>query len=274
MTSPSVRATNRRRFLQYLAASPLMASGGVVGADQHPGRTEAALQRVLGGEGGAQGRPSPDRHRSPRWSGHRRLQADGEGDAGRAPARRRQHGAGAADALLAAEMRPGQTQLLAQEIGEALAGLDEASTRSPLTVSAIAVSSFVRLARARRDGDEHGACRLIGSRRAASDRLEMTSARRCRSAARSSTPAAMPFEHERRASARHDEARLAALGGSRTMAPIASAKFAGLAAHFVVTQRARRELRHVTPSYLVLLERCREGADAEPGHRHRARSLA
>jgi 4-hydroxymandelate oxidase len=29
MTSPSVRATNRRRFLQYLAASPLFASGGL-----------------------------------------------------------------------------------------------------------------------------------------------------------------------------------------------------------------------------------------------------
>ena len=29
MTSPSVRATNRRRFLQYLAASPLLASGGL-----------------------------------------------------------------------------------------------------------------------------------------------------------------------------------------------------------------------------------------------------
>jgi isopentenyl diphosphate isomerase/L-lactate dehydrogenase-like FMN-dependent dehydrogenase len=29
MTSPSVRATNRRRFLQYLAASPLYASGGL-----------------------------------------------------------------------------------------------------------------------------------------------------------------------------------------------------------------------------------------------------
>ena len=46
------------------------------------------------------------------------VAGDREGDAG---ARRRavdQHGAGAADAVLAAEMRAGEVALLAQEVGE------------------------------------------------------------------------------------------------------------------------------------------------------------
>src|SRR5579875_1701486 len=91
---------------------------------QHARGAIAALQRVLAGEGGAELRrdgvvvePLDRRHLGA-------LAGDGIGDAGARRGAVDEEGAGAAHAVLAAEMGPGVEELVAQEIGEAGARLD------------------------------------------------------------------------------------------------------------------------------------------------------
>ena len=90
----------------------------VARGDQHAGRAIAALQRVLGAESFAQIRHTASSSKPSMVRTSSAVAADGIGDAG---ARRRAvdlDGARAAHAVLAAEMRAGQRQVLAQEVGE------------------------------------------------------------------------------------------------------------------------------------------------------------
>src|SRR5581483_7566087 len=96
---------------------------------QHAGRAVAALEPVLGLEGGAKPRGNRILVEPLDGADLAPLAGERQGDAG---ARRRivdQQGAGAADAVLAADMRAGQELLLAQEIGEAGARLDHRADR-------------------------------------------------------------------------------------------------------------------------------------------------
>ncbi len=101
---------------------PALAAHQVAGGDQHAGRAVAALQRVLLGEGPAQTR-------------HQRVVVEAldglyfgtvarhrVGDAGAGNLAVDRHRARAADAVLAADVRAREQQLLAQEIGETRAG--------------------------------------------------------------------------------------------------------------------------------------------------------
>jgi hypothetical protein len=96
---------------------------------QHAGRAEAALQPVLFGEGAAQ-----HGHQRIGLEGFQRLDAaalggDGKRDAAAHRLAVEQHGAGAADAMLAAQMGGGQVQPVAQEVGQRLARLDAGADR-------------------------------------------------------------------------------------------------------------------------------------------------
>ena len=82
-------------------------------------RAEAALQRVMAPEGVLQGRKPLGRRRQPLNGAdvesvhlHRERQAGARRDAVDL------HRAGAADAVLAADMRPGRTDEVAQRVGE------------------------------------------------------------------------------------------------------------------------------------------------------------
>ena len=79
-------------------------SDDVARGHEHPRRAVAALQRVLGRRTPRAARPAPHRRRTPRSCARPRRRRRRRGDAG---ARRRavdQHGAGAADAVLAADV--------------------------------------------------------------------------------------------------------------------------------------------------------------------------
>ena len=128
---------------------------------QHARRAIAALQRVLAREGGAQlGRDrvvvEPSMVVTSRAvAGDRKVMQE---RAGMSSSSTR---AGAADAVLAAEMRAGQIELLAQEIGQMRARLDRRSTALPLTVSAI-VRHCGRLAAIARRSTATWICRSSG----------------------------------------------------------------------------------------------------------------
>src|SRR5437660_801743 len=100
-----------------------------MGGEQQAGRAEAALRRIAGdelalqlGELAALGQPFD---RVDPTAGNLR----GEREAAARGMAVDQHRAGAADAVLAAEMRAGQLQLLAQKIRQMLARLDAALER-------------------------------------------------------------------------------------------------------------------------------------------------
>ena len=100
------------------------AGDDVISGSQHAGRAIAALQRVMTAEGIAQQR----HHRVVVEALHRAHVRAGAGD-GVAQARTHRtavdhHGAGAADAVLAAEMGAGEIELLAHEVGEMRARRD------------------------------------------------------------------------------------------------------------------------------------------------------
>ena len=199
-------------------------------ADQHARRAVAALQRVLGGKGGAQ-------------FGHQRVvveafdgahvgavAGDREGDAG---ARRRAvdlQRAGAADALLAAEMGPGQALLLAQEVGKMRARLDVGSTGLAVDDQGDrrhARDRLARCARAHGDGvqrDDRTASSIGRGRRrrrrrraASPPRCPRTQTRAARSASSTGAPSSAPMTM-----------RVTPRSGSSTNAAMASANSPGL----------------------------------------------
>ena len=96
----------------------------VARGDQHARRAVAALQAVLGGEGAAQARH--DRVVVEALDGAHLGAVAGKrvGDAGARDLAVDLHRAGAADAVLAAQVRAGQQQMLAQEVGQVGARLD------------------------------------------------------------------------------------------------------------------------------------------------------
>ena len=112
---------------------------GRVGGDQDPGRAEAALERVVLPEGLLQrvelavAREPPRRSRTVGAVDLRGEQeARAHGDAVQA------HRAGAADAVLAADVRPGQPDRVAQEVGQQRAAAPPPRGLAvPLTVTSI-----------------------------------------------------------------------------------------------------------------------------------------
>ena len=101
----------------------------VARGDQHAGRAEAALQAVLAIEGFAQ--PRHQRIVVEALDGAHVLPVAGDrkGDAGARRLAVDQDGAGAAHAVLAAEMRAGEPAMLAQEVAEVRARLDHRGDR-------------------------------------------------------------------------------------------------------------------------------------------------
>ena len=95
-----------------------------LGGDQDPGRAEAALERVVPRNASCSGVSSPvageplDRHDLAAVGLHGEQQARADGDAVE-PDRAR-----AADAVLAADVRPGQAERVPQEVGEEQPRLD------------------------------------------------------------------------------------------------------------------------------------------------------
>ena len=107
-----------------LAARHVAAREQFLRADQHAGRAIAALQRVA-----LAGRRAADRRSrrcptGPRWFRPPRRRIAPPASGSRARSRRRAHRAGAADAVLAADMGAGQRKILAQEIDQRLARFD------------------------------------------------------------------------------------------------------------------------------------------------------
>ena len=102
----------------------------VARGDQHAGRAEAALQRVLAREGLAQ--PLHQRIVVEALDGAHVLPVAGDrkGDAGARRLAVDQDRAGAAHAVLAAEMRAGEPAMLAQEVAEVRARLDHRGDRA------------------------------------------------------------------------------------------------------------------------------------------------
>ena len=100
--------------------------------DDHAGRTVAALQAVLAAEGFAQcggdlvGVEALDRRHLGLVACHR------IGDAGADGRTVDEYGAGAADAVLAAQMSAGEVVRLAQEVGQVRAGLDVGAEPAPV----------------------------------------------------------------------------------------------------------------------------------------------
>ena len=96
----------------------------IPGANQHSGRTEAALQSVLVMERRLQEQHQLILLETFQCPDIGTINTDGERDTGPRWLVIDQHRAGAAAALLAAEMRRGQPKFLAQQVREAGAGFD------------------------------------------------------------------------------------------------------------------------------------------------------
>ena len=123
-----------------LLAGRAAAREEVVGRDQDPGRAEAALERVVALERLLERRQR--RRPGERLDRLDRRPVDLHGEEAAAAHRDavEADGARAADAVLAADVRAGQPEAVAEEVGQQQPRLDVLATPRPLTVSAISIT--------------------------------------------------------------------------------------------------------------------------------------